>query len=117
MRSTSARSSPRAFWRDDGLAGAIQKRKGVAGLTGDTFARMDKVTVRELRNNGGAVLDRVARGTRLIVTRDGAEVAELRPRSTRGLTAAQLIARRRTLPPVDPEALRRDVDALIDPTL
>ncbi|WP_250324588.1 type II toxin-antitoxin system Phd/YefM family antitoxin [Williamsia sp. CHRR-6] len=40
---------------------------------------MEMVTVRELRNNGGEVLNRVARGEGLVVTRDGQPVAELRP--------------------------------------
>jgi antitoxin (DNA-binding transcriptional repressor) of toxin-antitoxin stability system len=39
---------------------------------------MDEVTVRDLRNRGGNVLDRVARGETLTVTRDGRPVAELR---------------------------------------
>ncbi|MFH5878813.1 type II toxin-antitoxin system Phd/YefM family antitoxin [Arthrobacter sp. NA-172] len=34
---------------------------------------MRTVTVRELRNQGGEVLERVARGEMLIVTRDGHE--------------------------------------------
>jgi prevent-host-death family protein len=38
-----------------------------------------EVTVRELRNDGGRVLDRVERGESLTVTRDGHPVAELRP--------------------------------------
>lgn len=75
---------------------------------------MESVTVRDLRNHGGAVLDRVARGEALVVTRDGAEVAELRPRARRGPSAAELIARRRHLPGVDPHALRRDLDAALD---
>jgi prevent-host-death family protein len=78
---------------------------------------METVTVRELRNNGGAVLDRVARGEAVVVTRDGAEVAELHPRRRPAVSAADLIARRRALPDVDPDALRRDVDAWIDQTL
>jgi len=86
-------------------------------LTGDTLSLMDVVSVRELRNHGGEVLDRVARGEALIVTRDGAEVAELRPRPPRGRSAADLIARRRHLPPVDPDMLRRDIDADLDPAL
>ena len=45
--------------------------------TRDTRSGVDAGTVRELRNHGGEVLDRVARGESLIVTRDGAEVAEL----------------------------------------
>jgi prevent-host-death family protein len=78
---------------------------------------MDSVTVRELRNHGGEVLDRVARGESLVVTRDGAEVAELRPRTRRSPSPADLIGRRRHLPSVDPDVLRRDLDSLLDATL
>jgi len=78
---------------------------------------MEAVTVRDLRNHGGRVLDRVAQGETLVVTRDGAEVAELRPRRARGPRAAELIARRRHLPRIDPQALRRDVDAVLDAEL
>jgi len=78
---------------------------------------MEKVSVRDLRNHGGEVLDRVARGEAVIVTRDGAEVAELRPRPRPGPSATDLIARRRHLPPVDPDALRQDLDAVLDPEL
>jgi prevent-host-death family protein len=35
--------------------------------------------VRDLRNNGGEVLRRVEHGERIVVTRDGTPVAELRP--------------------------------------
>jgi prevent-host-death family protein len=75
---------------------------------------MDSVTVRELRNHGGEVLDRVVRGEALIVTRDGIEVAELRPRTRRSPAPADLVARRRHLPRVDPAALRKDLDAVLD---
>jgi prevent-host-death family protein len=78
---------------------------------------MATVSVRDLRNHGGDVLDRVARGESVTVTRDGTEVAELRPIPCRGPTAQQLIDRRRHLPPLDPDALRRDLDALINPQL
>lgn len=79
---------------------------------------MDRaVTVRELRNHGGRVLDDVARGSAVTVTRDGAAVAELRPLPRRGLTAAELIARRRHLSPVDPMGLRADIDAALDTSL
>lgn len=81
------------------------------------MSRMESVTVRQLRNHGGDVLDRVARGEALVVTRDGAEVAELRPRTRRSPSPSDLIARRRHLPLVDPEALRRDLDAVLDATL
>ena len=70
--------------------------------------------MRELRNHGGDVLDRVARGESLVVTRDGAQVAGLRPSGRRPPTTAELIARRSTLPDVDPHLLRRDIDSVID---
>ena len=75
---------------------------------------METVTVRELRNHGGEVLDRVARGESLVVTRDGAEVAELRPRARRSPSAVDLVARRRHLPRVDPDGLRSDLDSVLD---
>ena len=78
---------------------------------------MSSVTVRDLRNNGGDVLDRVIRGESFVVTRDGDPVAELAPLRRRSAPAAELIARRRVLPPVDPAALKRDIDATLDATL
>lgn len=78
---------------------------------------MNSVSVRDLRNNGGEVLDRVARGEPVTVTRDGVEVAELRPRVRRSPATAELIARRRHLPVVDPYQLRQDLDDLVDPQL
>jgi prevent-host-death family protein len=78
---------------------------------------MAEVTVRELRNDGGRVLDRVAAGEALVVTRDGSPVAELRPLPAPTLDAASLLARWRQLPPVDPERLQADIDSLVDPTL
>jgi len=78
---------------------------------------METVSVRDLRNHGGEVLNRVARGESLIITRDGAEVAEMVPLHRSSVAPAELIARRRALPLVDPDALRRDVDAVLDATL
>ena len=78
---------------------------------------MNIVTVRELRNQGGDVLDRVARGDALTVTRDGAPVARLEPLGRRSLPSAELVARRKRLPVVDADALRRDIDTVIDATL
>lgn len=40
---------------------------------------MSEVTIRELRNHGGAVVDRVTRGEHVTITRAGKAVAELRP--------------------------------------
>jgi prevent-host-death family protein len=78
---------------------------------------MDTVTIRDLRNHGGRVLDRVAGGESLVVTKDGAEVAELRPLPRRGWSAAELVRRRQGLPPVDLDKMRRDLDAVLDPAL
>jgi prevent-host-death family protein len=78
---------------------------------------MPSVTVRELRNKGGEVLERVERGEHVIVTRDGRPVAELRPLPRPSARPSELIARRNRLPHVDPEALRRDIDTVVDPTL
>jgi len=86
-------------------------------LTGDTLIAMESVTVRELRNSGGDVLRRVERGERVVGTRDGTPVAELRPLPHPSVGPAELIRRRKHLPRVDPDALRRDIDNLIDPTL
>lgn len=73
--------------------------------------------MRDLRNRGGEVLDRVERGERVIVTRDGRAVAELRPLPRRSARPGELIERRKGLPRVDPDVLRRDIDTVIDPTL
>ena len=40
---------------------------------------MAEVTIRELRNNGDAVIDRVVGGERIAITRSGRQVVELRP--------------------------------------
>ena len=73
--------------------------------------------MRDLRNKGGEVLDRVEHGERLLVTRDGRAVAELRPLPRRSVGPRELIARRKRLPRVDPGALRRDIDAVLDSSL
>lgn len=88
-----------------------------AGITGDTLQGMDTVTIRELRNHGGEVVDRVAAGQRVVVTRDGQPVAELRPLRSRGLPAALLLDRWRYVPAVDASQLREDLDTIMDPYL
>jgi len=78
---------------------------------------MDKISVRELRNHGGRVLQRVAGGETLTVTMDGHPIAQLRPLPGRGLTAATLLQRWRRLPPLDATQLRADLDAVMDADL
>ena len=62
-------------------------------LTGDTLVHMTAVvTIRDLRNHGGEVLRRVERGERIVVTRDGAAVAELEPLPRPSVSPTELIA-------------------------
>jgi prevent-host-death family protein len=78
---------------------------------------MAEVTIRELRNHGGDVVDRAAKGERLTITRSGKPVAELRPLGRQPVLLEVLIARRRRLPPIDPTRLRKDLDQTLDPSL
>jgi prevent-host-death family protein len=78
---------------------------------------MAEVTIRELRNRGGDVVDRVERGERLTVTRDGRPVAELSPVGRPALDATTLLRRWARLPQVDPQRLRADIDESLDQSL
>jgi prevent-host-death family protein len=78
---------------------------------------MADVTIRELRNKGGEVVERVIAGEVLTVTRDGMPVALLSPLPKRPITAEVLLERWRRLPPMDPNSLRHDLDQIIDPSL
>jgi prevent-host-death family protein len=78
---------------------------------------MTEVTIRELRNHGGEVVDRAAQGEQITITRAGKPVAELRPISRPPLTAETLLTRWRRLPPVDHRAMRADLDEVMDPAL
>lgn len=74
-----------------------------------------RATVRDLRNHGGDVLDRVAAGERVVVTRDGHPVAALTAVRTARLGRAALLERWRHLPRIDAATLRRELDDLLDP--
>ncbi len=78
---------------------------------------MADVSIRDLRNHGGDVVDRAARGEQITITRSGKAVAELRATSPRALSGEALLSRWRRLPLVDPAALRQDVDRLLDASL
>jgi len=75
------------------------------------------VTIRELRNRGGAVIDRLSPGQTVTVTRDGEPVAELRRLGRRPLTREELLERHKHLPRISYDDLRADIDAIIDPSL
>jgi prevent-host-death family protein len=78
---------------------------------------MTEVSVRDLRNHGGDVLDNVQRGQTVIVTRSGKPVAELRPLGPKGTPAAELLRRWKHVPHIDLAILRADLDEILDPTL
>lgn len=78
---------------------------------------MAEVSIRELRNHGGEVVDRVARGEHVTVTRRGKQVAELRPVRSGAVPIAELMRRRVHLPRLNPAELRHDLDAVIDASL
>jgi prevent-host-death family protein len=72
---------------------------------------MKVITQREFRNNSAAVMDAVEAGETYHVTRNGVEVAEVRPLSRRRrLTAEELVERHRRLPRVDYARMRREAD-------
>lgn len=69
------------------------------------------ITQREFRNNSAAVMDAVEAGETYHVTRNGVEVAEVRPLSRRRrLTAEELVERHRRLPHVDAGRMRGEAD-------
>jgi prevent-host-death family protein len=78
---------------------------------------MTEVTIRELRNHGGEVVDRVARGEQITITRDGRPVAELRPLGRQPMGAQTLLTRWHRLPAVDYRAMRAELDEFLDPAL
>lgn len=77
---------------------------------------MASVTIRDLRNHGGEVVDRASRGEKITITRAGTPVAELQALRP-SLSAEALIDRWRRLPAVDPGRLREDVDQFLDASL
>lgn len=83
-------------------------------ITRDTVLRVADVTIRQLRNHGGDVVDRAARGEQITITRAGKAVAELTAVPAQPLCAQTLHARWRRLPPMDPARLRADLDAVLD---
>ncbi|HEY4408687.1 MAG TPA: type II toxin-antitoxin system prevent-host-death family antitoxin [Acidimicrobiia bacterium] len=75
---------------------------------------MAEVSIRDLRNHGGEVVDRVARGERVTITRSGKPVAELRPLARDPMPLELLLRGWRRLPWVDPDRLRADLDGVVD---
>ncbi|MCI2419956.1 type II toxin-antitoxin system Phd/YefM family antitoxin [Saccharopolyspora sp. K220] len=69
------------------------------------------ISQREFRNNSAAVMDAVEAGETYHVTRNGVEVAELRPlRPRRRFSTDELIERHRKLPRVSYARMRQEAD-------
>jgi prevent-host-death family protein len=72
---------------------------------------MKIITQREFRNHSAAVMDSVEAGETYHITRNGTEVAELRPlRRRRRLSAEELVTRHRRLPRIDAAQMRQEAD-------
>ncbi len=76
--------------------------------------RDEHVTVRDLRNLGRSVIDRILAGECLTVTRAGRPVAVLRPVRKPADRSDVLLERWRSLPVAEADDLQRDLDAVID---
>lgn len=63
------------------------------------------------------IMDAVERGESFTVTRDGREIGELIPlrRPKRFVSREEFARASRHMPVVDPDRLRADIDAVIDP--
>lgn len=77
---------------------------------------MSEASVSDLHNHGAEVLSRVEAGERVVITKDGRPVAELRPLPRRPFSALALHETFRSLPDVDPHRHRRDVDSTVQQT-
>lgn len=72
---------------------------------------MKVISQREFRNNSAAVMDAVEAGETYHITRNGTEVAELRPLTRRRQPSTEeLLEEARRLPRIDAAAMRREAD-------
>jgi prevent-host-death family protein len=78
---------------------------------------MPEVSIRDLRNHGGDVIDRVEAGEHVTVTRSGKPVAELRPLGPKPIGRSVLLKRWSRMPAVDADRLRAEIDRILDPSI
>lgn len=80
--------------------------------------RKKLITQRELRNDSGGVLRHVQAGHRVVVTRNGVPVAELRPvEPRRFVPRAAIMESAAQAPRVDARRFRADLDAVVDQSI
>lgn len=75
---------------------------------------MKEISVRELRNYGGQILDRVEAGESVTVTRDGTPVAVLSPRPAPRFSSVALLEKWKNVPIIDGDRLRSDMGKVLD---
>jgi antitoxin (DNA-binding transcriptional repressor) of toxin-antitoxin stability system len=76
------------------------------------------ISQRELRNSSGDIMRRLEAGETFVVTRAGKPVGELGPVRRQHFVSSQLVADVFLgAPSIDPDRLRRDLDAVVDPGL
>ena len=73
---------------------------------------MAEVSIGDLRKHGGDIVERLARGDRVTITRAGKPVAELWPLRRDPVPLEVVIENWRHLPRIDPNRLRADLDGL-----
>ncbi len=78
---------------------------------------MNEVSVRELRNYGGQILNRVESGESMTITRDGTPVAVISPLRQPRLSATALLENWKNVPLINADSLRRDLDQVLDMSL
>lgn len=99
---------------------SLVKKKERVYLLRSTHATLQEmpartITQRELRNESGEIMRALDQGESFIVTRNGVPVGELVPYKRRQFVATEsLIEAFRGTAGVDYEALRADLDAVLD---
>lgn len=73
--------------------------------------------MRELRNYGGQILNRVEGGETMTITRDGSPVALLTPLPLPRLGAAALLESWKNIPLLNAESVRQDTEAILNMNL
>lgn len=81
------------------------------------MGRPSEISQRDLRMRSREIMDAVERGVTFIVTRDGRGIGQLvplRPRRT-FVPREEVLALGRTLPTIDADRFRADLDEMADP--
>lgn len=76
-----------------------------------------EISQRDLRMRSREIMDAVERGDSFTVTRSGHQIGELTPRTVRRkfISRAEVLSAWSTVPAIDPDELRDEMDALVTP--